>query len=180
MCETTCPRTQCPARRNTLVPLGPCRLAHGSGGSCAHWNGPPSSARPAHPLHPGASPRPMQSLQPAASSYSQAGRRNAGLPTSACDLRVCAEGEAGPRQSTLACLRTFASLFSDRRVPLPASSSLRRRALPTLLLAGLRKRFWTGSRKPVQFGIGRPIFVQFLEISTGSCCKTVVYSCSPR
>ena len=139
MCETTCPRTQCPARRNTLVPLGPCRLAHGSGGSCAHWNGPPSSARPAHPLHPGASPRPMQSLQPAASSYSQAGRRNAGLPTSACDLRVCAEGEAGPLQSTLACLRTFASLFSDRRVPLPASSSLCRRAVPNAcLLAGAR------------------------------------------
>ena len=39
----------------------------------------------------------MQSLQPAASSYPPAGR-NAGLPTPACDLRVCSEGEAGPLQ----------------------------------------------------------------------------------
>ena len=87
----------------------------------------------------------MQSLQPAASSYSQAGRRNAGLPTSACDLRVCAEGEAGPRQSTLACLRTFASLVSDRRVPLPASSSLCRRAVPNACLLELFTEHGSGS-----------------------------------
>ena len=117
----------------------------------------------------------MQSLQPAASSYSQAGRRNAGLPTSACDLRVCAEGEAGPLQSTLACLRTFASLFSDRRVPLPAvpndcllageawlaasdfflvQSSKRARVHPLEYIDDMTPRTWSGMT-PAQIRMAR-------------------------